>query len=86
MRPYQAAVNRSKIGHARLRHRHHEFCLKNFEHTLYTRRPVGSKAPTDRAAKTDGFGAQGEGHLRFGYAITLEEIEGCVEALRRFFS
>jgi aspartate aminotransferase len=32
------------------------------------------------------FGAQGEGHLRFGYAITLEEIEGCVEALRRFFS
>jgi aspartate/methionine/tyrosine aminotransferase len=32
------------------------------------------------------FGAQGEGHLRFGYAITLKEIEGCVEALRRFFA
>ncbi len=32
------------------------------------------------------FGAQGEGHLRFGYAITLEEIEDCVEALRRFFA
>jgi aspartate aminotransferase len=31
------------------------------------------------------FGAQGEGHLRFGYAITLKEIEDCVEALRRFF-
>jgi aspartate/methionine/tyrosine aminotransferase len=30
------------------------------------------------------FGAQGEGHLRFGYAITMREIEGCVEALRRF--
>ncbi len=30
------------------------------------------------------FGAQGEGHLRFGYAITLREIEDCVEALRRF--
>jgi aspartate/methionine/tyrosine aminotransferase len=32
------------------------------------------------------FGAQGEGHLRFGYAITLKEIEGCVEALRKFFA
>lgn len=32
------------------------------------------------------FGAQGEGHLRFGYAITIKEIEDCVEALRRFFS
>lgn len=31
------------------------------------------------------FGAQGEGHLRFGYAITIKEIEDCVEALRRFF-
>jgi aspartate/methionine/tyrosine aminotransferase len=30
------------------------------------------------------FGAQGEGHLRFGYAITIGEIEACVEALRRF--
>jgi aspartate aminotransferase len=32
------------------------------------------------------FGAQGEGHLRFGYAVTLKEIEDCVEALRRFFA
>ena len=32
------------------------------------------------------FGAQGEGHLRFGYAITIGEIEDCVEALRRFRS
>jgi aspartate/methionine/tyrosine aminotransferase len=32
------------------------------------------------------FGAQGEGHLRFGYAVTLKEIEGCVEALRAFFA
>ena len=32
------------------------------------------------------FGAQGEGHLRFGYAITIREIEDCVEALRRFNS
>ncbi len=32
------------------------------------------------------FGAQGEGHLRFGYAITPKEIEDCVEALRRFFA
>ncbi len=31
------------------------------------------------------FGAQGEGHLRFGYAITMKEIEDCVEALRKFF-
>ncbi len=30
------------------------------------------------------FGAQGEGHLRFGYAITIKEIENCVEALRGF--
>jgi aspartate aminotransferase len=30
------------------------------------------------------FGAQGEGHLRFGYAITIREIEDCVEALRGF--
>ena len=32
------------------------------------------------------FGAQGEGHLRFGYAITVQEIEDCVEALRKFFA
>jgi aspartate aminotransferase len=32
------------------------------------------------------FGAQGEGHLRFGYAVSLKEIEDCVEALRRFFA
>ena len=32
------------------------------------------------------FGAQGEGHLRFGYAITVREIEDCVDALRQFFS
>jgi aspartate aminotransferase len=30
------------------------------------------------------FGAQGEGHLRFGYAIPVKEIEDCVEALRKF--
>jgi len=30
------------------------------------------------------FGAQGEGHLRFGYAISMKEIEGCAEALRKF--
>jgi aspartate/methionine/tyrosine aminotransferase len=30
------------------------------------------------------FGAQGEGHLRFGYAITIPEIEACVESLRKF--
>jgi aspartate aminotransferase len=32
------------------------------------------------------FGAQGEGHLRFGYAVTTREIEDCVEALRKFFA
>lgn len=32
------------------------------------------------------FGAQGEGHLRFGYAIPPREIEQCVEALRKFFA
>jgi aspartate aminotransferase len=32
------------------------------------------------------FGAQGEGHLRFGYAITPKEIEDCLEALRKFFA
>jgi aspartate/methionine/tyrosine aminotransferase len=32
------------------------------------------------------FGAQGEGHLRFGYAVSLKEIEDCVEALRSFFA
>ena len=32
------------------------------------------------------FGAQGEGHLRFGYAITVKEIEDCVDALRKFFA
>jgi aspartate aminotransferase len=32
------------------------------------------------------FGAQGEGHLRFGYAITIKEIEDCVEALRKFLA
>ena len=31
------------------------------------------------------FGAQGEGHLRFGYAIPVTEIEACAEALRKFF-
>jgi aspartate aminotransferase len=31
------------------------------------------------------FGAQGEGHLRFGYAISLQEIEQCIQALRVFF-
>jgi aspartate aminotransferase len=30
------------------------------------------------------FGTQGEGHLRFGYGITMREIEDCVEALRKF--
>jgi aspartate/methionine/tyrosine aminotransferase len=30
------------------------------------------------------FGAQGEGHLRFGYAISEKEIGGCVDALRSF--
>jgi aspartate aminotransferase len=32
------------------------------------------------------FGAQGEGHLRFGYAIPVRDIEACTEALRKFFS
>ncbi len=32
------------------------------------------------------FGAQGEGHLRFGYAITVKEIEDCVEALHKCFA
>jgi aspartate aminotransferase len=32
------------------------------------------------------FGAQGEGHLRFGYAISIPEIEACVEALRKFLA
>ena len=32
------------------------------------------------------FGAQGEGHLRFGYAITIKEIEDCAEALHKFFA
>lgn len=32
------------------------------------------------------FGAQGEGHLRFGYAITIKEIEDCIEALHKFFA
>jgi len=31
------------------------------------------------------FGAQGEGHLRFGYATSIPEIEACVEALRIYF-
>ena len=30
------------------------------------------------------FGAQGEGHLRFGYAISISEIEACVSALKAF--
>lgn len=30
------------------------------------------------------FGAQGEGHLRFGYGVPMKDIEACVEALRRF--
>jgi aspartate aminotransferase len=32
------------------------------------------------------FGAQGEGHLRFGYAVSIKEIEDCVTALRTFFA
>jgi len=32
------------------------------------------------------FGAQGEGHLRFGYAVSVKEIEDCVTALRQFFA
>lgn len=31
------------------------------------------------------FGAQGEGHLRFGYALPVEEIEAAVAALNAFF-
>lgn len=31
------------------------------------------------------FGAQGEGHLRFGYGIGIKEIEACAEALHDFF-
>jgi len=30
------------------------------------------------------FGAQGEGHLRFSYAVSVPEIEVCVEALKDF--
>ncbi|HEV2213697.1 MAG TPA: aminotransferase class I/II-fold pyridoxal phosphate-dependent enzyme [Terracidiphilus sp.] len=30
------------------------------------------------------FGAQGEGHLRFGYAVSVREIEDCANALKRF--
>ena len=30
------------------------------------------------------FGAQGEGHLRFGYALPIPEIEACVAALKDF--
>ncbi len=30
------------------------------------------------------FGAQGEGHLRFGYAVSIKEIKDCVSALRSF--
>lgn len=32
------------------------------------------------------FGGQGEGHLRFGYAVTIKEIEDCLEALHAFFA
>ncbi|HEU5351385.1 MAG TPA: aminotransferase class I/II-fold pyridoxal phosphate-dependent enzyme [Terracidiphilus sp.] len=32
------------------------------------------------------FGAQGEGHLRFGYAISVREIEECAQALRKFLA
>jgi len=32
------------------------------------------------------FGAQGEGHLRFGYALPIPEIEACVEALKHFLA
>jgi aspartate aminotransferase len=32
------------------------------------------------------FGAQGEGHLRFGYAVSIEQIQECVEALRKFLA
>ena len=29
------------------------------------------------------FGAQGEGHLRFGYATTIEQIEGALDAMKK---
>ncbi len=32
------------------------------------------------------FGAQGEGHLRFGYAIPIKAIEDCVDALRKYLA
>lgn len=32
------------------------------------------------------FGAQGEGHLRFGYAVPVQDIENCVAALRTFLA
>jgi aspartate aminotransferase len=32
------------------------------------------------------FGAQGEGHLRFSFAVPLEETEDCLAALRGFFA
>ena len=32
------------------------------------------------------FGAQGEGHLRFSYALPIKQIEDCVGALRRFLA
>jgi len=32
------------------------------------------------------FGAQGEGHLRFGYAVPIPAIEACVDALRKYFA
>ena len=43
-----------------------------------------SRRRTLRRFRASVFGAQGEGHLRFGYAITIKEIEDCAEALRRF--
>ena len=32
------------------------------------------------------FGAQGEGHLRFSYAVTIREIEDCIDALCGFIA
>ena len=32
------------------------------------------------------FGAQGEGHLRLGYAIPVKQIEDCIQALRKFLT
>ncbi|MGD0732013.1 MAG: aminotransferase class I/II-fold pyridoxal phosphate-dependent enzyme [Terracidiphilus sp.] len=32
------------------------------------------------------FGAQGERHLRFTFAVPVSEIESCIEALRKFFA